>query len=148
MMRIALDRAREACDAGEVPVGAALVTPSGKVFSDRNRTGETSLPTAHAEHLVISAAAEDLGDWRLEGCTLYSTLEPCLMCGGLAVLARIPRIVYGAWDKRFGAFGSVTDILSMPGLNHYPSTTGGCMAEESSALLKLFFRMRGNRGQA
>lgn len=139
--------AREAFDAGEVPVGAVLVTPSGKVFSDRNRTGETSLPSAHAEHLVISAAAEELGDWRLEGCTLYSTLEPCLMCGGLAVLSRIPRIVYGAWDKRFGAFGSVTDIFSMPGLNHYPSANGGCLAEESSTLLKLFFRTKGIRGR-
>ena len=144
-MNLALEKAQEAFDAGEVPVGAVLLSPSGKVYSDRNRTRETSMPHAHAEHLVISAAATDLGDWRLEGCILYSTLEPCLMCAGLAVLARIPRIIYGAWDKRFGAFGSVTDILCMAGLNHYPSVSGGCQAEESSALLQLFFRTHRRR---
>jgi len=145
MMSLALEKAQEAFDVGEVPVGAVLLSPSGKVYSDRNRTREMLMPHAHAEHLVISEAAADLGDWRLDGCILYSTLEPCLMCSGLAVLARIPRLIYGAWDKRFGAFGSVTDILSMEGLNHYPTVSGGCQAEESSALLKLFFRTHGRR---
>jgi len=117
------------------------VESSGRHFADRNRTIETGSPTSHAEHLVITAAAKDREDWRLEGCTLYSTLEPCLMCAGLALLSRIPRIVYGAPDKRFGAFGSVTDILKMPGLNHYPEVFGGCHEEESARLLKKFFRL-------
>lgn len=98
------------------------------------------MPTSHAEHLVITAAAEDRGDWRLEGCTLYTTLEPCLMCAGLAILARVPRIVYGARDRRFGAFGSVTDVLEMPGLNHYPEVLGGCFEEECGELMVEFFR--------
>ncbi len=140
-MRTALEKAEEAFQAGEVPVGAVLVESSGRHFADRNRTAETGMPTSHAEHLVITAAAEDREDWRLEGCVLYSTLEPCLMCAGLAVLSRIPRIVYGAPDKRFGAFGSVTDILKMPGLNHYPEVLGGCYEDESARLLKKFFRL-------
>ena len=140
-MKIALEKAGEAFEAEEVPVGAVLVESSGRFFADRNRTAETGMPTSHAEHLVITAAAEDREDWRLEGCTLYSTLEPCLMCAGLAVLSRIPRIVYGAPDKRFGAFGSVTDILKMPELNHYPEVFGGCCSDESSRLLKEFFRL-------
>jgi len=144
MMGLALTMAREAAAAGEVPVGAVLLEADGTVHADRNRTRETGLPTAHAEHLVISAAAAVRGDWRLEGTTLYSTLEPCLMCAGLAVLARVPRIVYGAWDRRFGAFGSVTDLLAMSGLNHYPEVSGGCLAEESSRLLREFFRRHRN----
>jgi tRNA(adenine34) deaminase len=140
-MEIALEMAKEAFRAEEVPVGAVLVESSGRYFADRNRTAETGMPTSHAEHLVITAAAEDREDWRLEGCTLYSTLEPCLMCAGLAVLSRIPRIVYGAKDKRFGAFGSVTDVLKMPDLNHYPEVFGGCCSEESTWLLKEFFRL-------
>lgn len=139
-MSLALEKAGEAGLAGEVPVGAVLLEPDGRFHADRNRTRETGLPSSHAEHLVITAATTARGDWRLEGCTLYSTLEPCLMCAGLAVLARVPRIVYGAWDRRFGAFGSVTDLLAMPGLNHYPEVTGGCLAEESARLLREFFR--------
>ncbi|OPL17788.1 MAG: hypothetical protein AVO35_08570 [Candidatus Aegiribacteria sp. MLS_C] len=141
-MKEALEKAREAFQAGEVPVGAILVESSGRFFADRNRTTETGMPTAHAEHLVMSAAAEDRGDWRLEGCCLYSTLEPCLMCAGLAILARVPRIVFGACDKRFGAFGSVTDVMGMPDLNHYPEVYGGCYADESGSLLKEFFRRK------
>ncbi len=139
-MKTALEKAEEAYRAGEVPVGAILVESSGRFFADRNRTIEMGMPTSHAEHLVITAATKDRGDWRLEGCTLYSTLEPCLMCAGLAVLSRIPRIVYGASDRRFGAFGSVTDILKMPELNHYPEVFGGCYESESAELLKNFFR--------
>jgi len=138
-MKLALEKAEEAFAAGEVPVGAILVESSGRYFADRNRTAETGMPTSHAEHLVITKAAEDKGDWRLEGCILYSTLEPCLMCAGLAVLTRIPRIVFGAPDKRFGAFGSVANILEMPELNHYPEVFGGCFEEESANLLKNFF---------
>ncbi|MCD4702083.1 MAG: nucleoside deaminase [Candidatus Aegiribacteria sp.] len=140
-MKIALEKAEEAFQAEEVPVGAVIVESSGRHFADRNRTAETGMPTSHAEHLVITAAAEDREDWRLEGCTLYSTLEPCLMCAGLALLARIPRIVFGAQDKRFGAFGSVTDVLKMQGLNHYPEVFGGYYEDESARLLKEFFRL-------
>jgi tRNA(adenine34) deaminase len=139
-MKVALEKAEEAFQAGEVPVGAVLIESSGRDFADRNRTIETGMPTSHAELLVITAAAKDRGDWRLDGCTLYSTLEPCLMCAGLAVLSRIPRIVYGARDKRFGAFGSVTDVLEMTNLNHYPRVLGGCYEDESEKLLKKFFR--------
>lgn len=139
-MELALEQAEEAFRTGEVPVGAVLVEPSGRYFTDRNRTRETGLPASHAEHLVITAAAEARGDWRLDDCSLYSTLEPCLMCGGLAIVSRIPFIIYGAWDKRFGAFGSVTNILEMPNLNHYPDAKGGCLADRSSRLLKEFFR--------
>jgi tRNA(adenine34) deaminase len=139
-MQMALEKAEEAAQAGEVPVGAVLVESSGRYFADRNRTSETGMPTSHAEHLVITAAAKDRGDWRLEGCILYATLEPCLMCAGLALLSRIPRIVFGAMDKRFGAFGSVTDVLKMPDLNHYPEILGGCYSDESAKLLKEFFR--------
>jgi len=136
----ALSQAREAFEAGEVPVGAVLVESSGRYFADRNRTAETGMPTAHAEHLVITEAARDRGDWRLTGCRLYTTLEPCLMCAGLALLARIPRIIYGAPDLRFGAFGSVTDVMKMPNLNHYPEVYGGCFEEECAELMKDFFR--------
>ena len=144
-MELALEQAFEAFREGEVPVGAVLVESSGRFFADRNRTRETGLPASHAEHLVITAAAEARGDWRLEDCSLYSTLEPCLMCGGLAIVSRIPFIIYGAWDKRFGAFGSVTNILEMPNLNHYPDVKGGCLADRSSVLLKKFFR-HGRKG--
>ena len=143
-MEQALDQAFEAFRAGEVPVGAILVESSGRFYADRNRTRETGLPTSHAEHLVITAAAEARGDWRLDDCSLYSTLEPCLMCGGLAIVSRIPFIIYGAWDKRFGAFGSVTNILEMPNLNHYPDVKGGCLADRSSLLLKEFFHQGRN----
>ncbi len=139
-MTLALEEADKAFSSDEVPVGAVLVTPAGEYFHNRNRTRELHSPTAHAEHLVIEAACDARSDWRLEGCTLYTTLEPCLMCAGLIVNSRIPRVVYGARDKRFGAFGSVTDVLEMPGLNHYPEVTGGFMAERSTDLLKEFFR--------
>ncbi len=139
-MTLALEEADRAFSSDEVPVGAVLVTSSNEFFSNRNRTRELHSPSAHAEHQVIEAACAARNDWRLEGCTLYTTLEPCLMCAGLIVNSRIPRVVYGARDKRFGAFGSVTDILEMPGLNHYPEVQEGCMADRSSALLKRFFR--------
>ena len=139
-MALALEEAEKAFSSNEVPVGAVLVTPSNEFFQNRNRTRELHSPSAHAEHLAIEAACEARGDWRLEGCTLYATLEPCLMCAGLAVLSRVSRIVYGASDRRFGAFGSVTDILDIPGLNHYPVVSGGLMEEKASALLTEFFR--------
>lgn len=145
-MRLALRMAEEAADAGEVPVGAVLVDRRGRVFSARNGTTGAGRASAHAEHLVMDAAASAAADWRLAGSTLYTTLEPCLMCAGLVVLSRVSRLVYGAWDIRFGAFGSVTDVLEMPLLNHYPRVSGGCLAEESSRLLREFFRRSRCRG--
>lgn len=139
-MRMALHEARSAFDRGEVPVGAVLVTPDGTVFSDSNRTRELGKPWAHAEHLVIDQACKAMGDWRLSGSSLFATLEPCVMCAGLVLLTRIGLVVYGAWDRRFGAFGSVADLEAMPNLNHYPKVLGGVLADESSRLLKEFFR--------
>ncbi|MCK5134037.1 MAG: nucleoside deaminase [Candidatus Sabulitectum sp.] len=141
-MRMALEEADKALSRGEVPVGAVLVAGNGEVFRDSNRTAEFHLPQSHAECLVINAACKARGDWRLEGCTLYATLEPCVMCAGLILVSRIPQVVYGAWDKRFGAFGSVTDLLEMRHLNHYPEVQGGVLAEESAGMLKEFFRNR------
>jgi tRNA(adenine34) deaminase len=139
-MAFALDQAQEAFDSDEVPVGAVLVTGDDRSFRNRNRTREQHTPSAHAEALVIESACRDRDDWRLEDCTLYSTLEPCLMCAGMALIARIPRIVFGARDHRFGAFGSVTDVREMPGLNHYPVVVADFMPDRSAELLKEFFR--------
>ncbi len=139
-MRQALTEAEAAFERGEVPVGAVLVTGDGEVFRRSNRTRETGCPWAHAEYLAVDDACRAAGDWRLAGSTLYTTLEPCVMCAGLILITRISLVVYGAWDKRFGAFGSVTDLLQMPGLNHYPEVVGGVLADESSRLLKRFFR--------
>ena len=141
-MRMALEEAKKALSRGEVPVGAVLVTGQGKVFKNSNRTAELHLPQSHAECLVINAACRERGDWRLEDCTLYATLEPCVMCAGLILVSRVPKVVYGAWDKRFGAFGSVTNLLEMNHLNHYPTVQGGVLAEESAMMLKHFFRNR------
>ncbi len=135
-----MEQARLALGRDEVPVGAVVVHVDGRHWSDGNRTRELGQPGAHGEKLAMEAACRDTGDWRLSACTLYTTLEPCLMCAGMAILARVDRIVYGAWDKRFGALGSVFDVLSMPRLNHYPSALGGVMAGESSRLLRDFFR--------
>lgn len=143
-MRVALEEARKAFEKNEVPVGAVLVRDGKLIARDHNRTNELGLPRAHAESLVIDDATSAQGDWRLEGTTLYCTLEPCLMCAGMIVLARIPGVVYGAWDKRFGAFGSVTNVLEMPELNHYPDVHGGVLATDSEALLREFFRARRN----
>lgn len=145
-MRMALEEADKALSRGEVPVGAVLVTGEGEVFRDSNRTAELHLPQSHAECLVINAACRARGDWRLENSTLYVTLEPCVMCAGLILVSRVPTVVYGAWDKRFGAFGSVTNLLEMRHLNHYPEVKGGVLAEESAKMLKSFFRNR--RGKA
>jgi len=117
-MRIALNEAQSAFSRGEVPVGAVLVTADGAVFCDSNRTREMGKPWAHAEHLVIDQACNASGDWRLSGASLFTTLEPCVMCAGLVLLTRIALVVYGAWGKRFGAFGSVTELEVMPHLNH------------------------------
>jgi tRNA(adenine34) deaminase len=138
----ALGLARRAEADGEVPVGAVLVREDEVVGEGSNRTIVDADPTAHAEIVAIRAAAAAQGDWRLTDTTLYVTLEPCAMCAGAIVLARIPRVVYGAVDPKAGMAGSLGDLLRDPRLNHRCEVLGGVRAEESSALLKAFFRAR------
>jgi tRNA(adenine34) deaminase len=139
-MRRALTAAAEAASKGDVPVGALLLDPSGAVVTvDHNRREELSDPTAHAEILVISARAREIDDWRLTGHTLVVTLEPCPMCAGAAVLARIERIVYGAADLKAGAAWSLYNIPQDRRLNHRIDLIDGVLAEECSALLTSFF---------
>lgn len=141
-MRRAIARAREAAAADEVPVGAVLVAPDGTAFENFNRTREQSDPTAHAEMLVLRAAARHQGDWRLEDHTLFVTLEPCAMCAGAIVVSRVPRLVFGAADPKAGMCGSLENLVQDPRLNHRVELTGGVLAEECGALLKEFFRAR------
>jgi tRNA(adenine34) deaminase len=141
-MRLALVEAERAAEHGDVPIGA-VVARDGKVLAaagnERELRGD---PTAHAEILALRAAAEALGGWRLPETTLYVTLEPCSMCAGAIVLARVPRVVYAADDPKAGAAGSVIDVLSEPLLNHRPFVESGLLAEESSRLLREFFALR------
>ena len=141
-MDLALEQARRAGQFGDVPVGAVLVCERGVVASAGNRTARDRDPTAHAELLVIRDAAESLDDWRLSGCTLYVTLEPCAMCAGAIVLARVERVVFGAWDPKAGMVGSVGDLLRHPKLNHRPGVLAGVRADECGALLTRFFAER------
>lgn len=142
-MRTALDLAAQAADAGDVPVGAVLVDPDGTVVAtDRNRREELRDPTAHAEMLVLSARAREIGDWRLNGHTLVVTLEPCPMCAGAAVWARLERIVYGAADPKAGAAWSLYNIPQDRRLNHRIDLVDGVLAAESGALLADFFAAR------
>jgi tRNA(adenine34) deaminase len=138
-MRRALELAVRAAECDEVPVGAVLVGPAGLVAEDHNRTRELADPTAHAETLVLRAGGRLLGDWRLVDHTLYVTLEPCAMCTGAAVLARVARLVFGASDPKAGMCGSLNDLARDPRLNHRINVTGGVLAEESARLLKEFF---------
>jgi tRNA(adenine34) deaminase len=142
-MADALGAAAEAASAGEVPVGAVVFHPvRGVLARTSNRTRRDGDATAHAEVLAIRAAGAALGRWSLDECTLYVTLEPCAMCAGAIVLARLDRVVFGAWDDKAGMGGSVGDILRHPRLNHRPQVSGGYMAAESSALLRAFFESR------
>ena len=139
-MRRALELAAEAARAGDVPVGAVLLAPEGDIVAaDRNRREELRDPTAHAELLVLSARAREIGDWRLTGHTLIVTLEPCTMCAGAAVLARLERIVYGAADLKAGAAWSLYNIPQDRRLNHRVELTDGVLAEEARRLLAKFF---------
>jgi tRNA(adenine34) deaminase len=140
-MRRALELAGEAASAGDVPVGAVLLDPDGNmVATDRNRREELRDPTAHAEMLVLSARARSVGDWRLTGHTLVVTLEPCPMCAGAAVLARLERIVYGAADFKAGAAWSLYNIPQDRRLNHRIELTDGVLAGEAKGLLEQFFK--------
>jgi tRNA(adenine34) deaminase len=142
-MRLALQEARAAQQAGEVPVGAIVCDPAGKVLaSDHNRRETNSDPTAHAEIEVLRHAAGQLGSWRLTGCTLVVTLEPCTMCAGALVLARVSRVVYGATDPKAGAVGSLWDVGRDRRLNHRPEVVSGVLAEECGQLLQAWFAER------
>jgi tRNA(adenine34) deaminase len=139
-MEAALTEARRALVVGDVPVGAVVLGPDGDVLgrghNEREVLGD---PTAHAEVLALRSAARALRSWRLSGCTLVVTLEPCTMCAGAAVLARVERIVFGAVDPKAGAVGSLWDVVRDPRLNHRPAVLGGVLAEESAELLRAFF---------
>ena len=141
-MAVALDEARRAANASEVPVGAVIVRDGSILARAGNRTIRDGDATAHAESLAIRAANASLGTWRLDGCTLYVTLEPCAMCAGAIVLARLDRVVFGAWDDKAGMAGSVGDILRHPRLNHRPEVRAGVRDEECAALLRTFFSAR------
>lgn len=141
-MRLALEQAALAPASGEVPI-AALLVHEGEVLAQAHNLRETRQdPTAHAEILVIQEAAAKLGTWRLIDCTLYVTLEPCPMCAGAIVQSRIARTVFGAWDPKAGACGSLMDIPTDPRLNHRVQITGGILSAESAALLQDFFQQR------
>ena len=141
-MQAALARARMARDAGDVPVGAVVVRDRTSIAEAENQTVRVQDPTAPAEIIAIRAAAKALGSWRLGGCTLYVTLEPCAMCAGAIVLARLDRVVFGAWDEKAGMSGSVGDIVRHPRLNHRAQVQGGVNEAECGELLREFFRQR------
>ncbi len=142
-MTAALAVAQEAGVAGDVPVGAVIVGRDGTVLARcGNRTRRDGDATAHAEVLAIRAAGAVLGGALLDGCTLHVTLEPCAMCAGAIVLARLDRVVFGAWDDKAGMAGSVGDLLRHPRLNHRPEVAGGVMADDCGQLLRAFFESR------
>ena len=138
-IRNALDLAREARKRNEVPIGAVVVRDGAIIAAASNRTVRDQDATAHAELLAIREASSKLDRWRLDDCTLYVTLEPCAMCAGAAVLSRMKRVVFGAWDEKAGMAGSVGDLLRHPRLNHRPEVRAGVLAEECASILSDFF---------
>jgi tRNA(adenine34) deaminase len=142
MMEMAIELARKAEGHSDVPIGSVIAREGEVLAAAGNARELRGDPTAHAEILAIRAAAERLGGWRLPETTLYVTLEPCAMCAGAIVLARIPEVVFGAPDPKAGAAGSVLDVLSDPHLNHRPRVRGGVMEAECAALLQGFFASR------
>ena len=141
-MRLALAQATEAAQAGEVPVGAIIVQAGKVIATGRNSPIAGHDPTAHAEIIALRAAAKSLGNYRLPDCTLYVTLEPCAMCSGAMLHARLKRVVFGALDAKTGAAGSVINLFEQPQLNHQTALQGGVLADECAALLKSFFSQR------
>jgi tRNA(adenine34) deaminase len=140
-MGVALDEARAALATGDVPIGAVVLGPDGNLVGrGRNVREADNDPTGHAEIVALREAAKARGSWRLEGCTLVVTLEPCTMCAGAAVLARVSRVIFGAYDAKAGAVGSLWDVVRDRRLNHRPEVVAGVLAEESTALLDEFFR--------
>jgi tRNA(adenine34) deaminase len=141
-MREAIELARDAETGGDVPIGAVVVRSDQVIARAGNRTVRDQDPTAHAEVLTIRAAAKAIQSWRLTGCTLYVTLEPCAMCAGAIVLSRLDRLVFGAWDEKAGMVGSLDDIVRQPRLNHRAEVSAGVLMEECAALLRGFFAQR------
>jgi tRNA(adenine34) deaminase len=140
-MAAALDEARAALATGDVPIGAVVLSPEGDVIGrGRNVREADADPTGHAEVVALRAAARARGEWRLDGCTLVVTLEPCTMCAGAAVLARVARVVFGAVDEKAGAVGSLWDVVRDRRLNHRPEVVAGVLAEDCAEPLKAFFR--------
>jgi tRNA(adenine34) deaminase len=139
-MRAALDQARAALATGDVPVGAVVLDPDGVVIgTGRNAREANADPTGHAEVVALREAAASRGEWRLDGCTLVVTLEPCTMCAGAIVLARVSKLVFGAYDEKAGAVGSLWDVVRDRRLNHRPEVISGVLANEATALLDEFF---------
>ncbi len=147
LMRLALDQAHNAWALGEVPVGALVVRDHRVIATGFNQPIGTSDPTAHAEIQALRVAAGFIGNYRLSGCWLYVTLEPCAMCAGAIQLARIERLVYGAADPKTGACGSVVDLFAEQRLNHHAQVQGGVLAEEAGRLLSEFFAERRRRAE-
>jgi tRNA(adenine34) deaminase len=141
-MRLALREAERAVEHDDVPIGAVVVAGGEVLAAARNERELRGDPTAHAELLALREASAKLGSWRLLDTVLYVTLEPCAMCAGAVVLARMPRVVFGADDPKAGAAGSVLNVLAEPRLNHRPAVAGGLLAEESADLLRSFFASR------
>lgn len=146
-MQEAIEQARRSLASEDVPVGAVVVHGNRVIGRGCNQRERLQDPTAHAEMLALTAAATHIGHWRLAGCTLYVTLEPCAMCAGALVLARLPRLVYGASDPKAGACGSLFEITQDPRLNHRVETVAGVLAEPCAALLREFFRRRRELGE-
>lgn len=146
-MRLALDTAKRALDTDDVPVGAIAVWQDKIIGRGWNRREADHDPTAHAEMIALREAAQHIGSWRLDDVTLYCTLEPCAMCAGALVLARLPRLVYAAADPKAGAAGSIINIARHPRLNHQVRVEGGLLADESAALIRDFFRKLRATGQ-
>jgi tRNA(adenine34) deaminase len=142
LMSVALEEARACLSWGDVPIGAVVTRGEEVLARAGNQREKHRDPTAHAEVLALRAASAAVGSWRLSGCTLYVTLEPCAMCAGATVLSRVDRLVFGATDPKAGFVGSLGDLVRDPRLNHRAEVTGGVLAEESSLLLKEFFRER------
>jgi tRNA(adenine34) deaminase len=141
-METALALAIEAAAAGDVPVGAVVIRAGDVIGRGANRTVRDQDPTAHAEMLAIREASQALGSWRLDGCELVVTLEPCAMCAGAIVLARLDRVTFGAWDDKAGMAGSLGDLLRHPQLNHRPEVVAGVMANECGDVLRHFFEAK------
>src|SRR5829696_10184463 len=141
-MRLALAEAARALEHDDVPVGAVLVHDGEVIGAGHNERELRQDPAAHAEMIALREAAAALGSWRLLDTVLYVTLEPCAMCAGAIVLARVPRVVFGTWDPKAGAAGSVLDVLAEPRLNHRPEVAGGLLADECATLLRSFFAAR------
>ncbi|PYE04150.1 tRNA(adenine34) deaminase [Staphylococcus sp. AtHG25] len=139
-MKLAIEEAKKAQKLGEVPIGAIIVKNNEVIASAHNLRETAQLPTAHAEHIAIERASKVLGSWRLEGCTLYVTLEPCVMCAGAIVMSRIPKVVYGATDPKGGCIGSLMNLLEESQFNHRAEIVKGVLEQECGDLLRNFFR--------